>query len=56
MSIKGIIFISFAVLGAILNFTAKTVSQKTRFSELSVKVCSFAIVLVSVILLFIFGK
>ena len=56
MSIKGIIFIIFAALGAILNFTAKTVSEKTTFSELTLKVISLAVVLVSVILLFVFGK
>lgn len=56
MGIKGIVFISFAILGAILNFTAKIISGKTTFSELSLKVASFVIVLVSVALLFIFGK
>ena len=56
MSIKGIIFITFAVLGAILNFTAKPISEKVKFSELAIKVVSFIVVLISVTLLFIFGK
>ena len=56
MGIKGIIFISFAILGAILNFTAGAVAKKARFSELSLKVASLIIVLISVTLLFIFGK
>ena len=56
MSIKGIVFITLAVLGAILNFTAGAVAKKTRFSELSLKVASLIIVLISVTLLFIFGK
>ena len=56
MSIKGIIFITFAVLGAILNFSAKVISEKTGFSELTLKVISLIVVLISVILLFIFGK
>lgn len=56
MSIKGIIFITFAVLGAILNFSAKVISEKTKFSELTVKVISFVIVLIAITLLFIFGK
>ncbi len=56
MSIKGIIFITLAVLGAILNYSAKWVSEKVNFSELTLKVISFSIVLVSVVLLFIFGK
>ncbi len=56
MSIKGIIFITFAVLGAILNFSANWVSDKTKFSELTLKVISLVIVLLSITLLFIFGK
>ena len=56
MGIKGIVFITLAVLGAILNFTAGIVAKKTRFSELSLKVASLIIVLISVTLLFIFGK
>ena len=56
MSIKGIIFITFAVLGAILNFSAKRVSEKTKLEELTLKVISLVIVLISVILLFVFGK
>ena len=56
MSIKGIIFITFAVLGAVLNFSAKTVSEKTTLSELTLKVVSLVVVLVAVTLLFIFGK
>ncbi len=56
MSIKGIIFITFAILGAILNYTAKGVAEKTKVSELTLKVISMVIVLISVILLFVFGK
>ena len=56
MSTKGIIFISLAVLGAILNFSAKLLSEKTKFSELTIKVFSLIVVLISITLLFIFGK
>lgn len=56
MGAKGIIFITFALLGAILNFSAKAVSEKTKFPELTVKVISLVIVLISITLLFIFGK
>lgn len=56
MGTKGIIFITFALLGAILNFSAKAVSEKAKFSELTLKVISLVIVLVSIALLFIFGK
>lgn len=56
MSIKGIIFITFAVLGAILNFSANWVSARVKLSELILKVISLVIVLVSIMLLFIFGK
>ena len=56
MSTRGIIFITLAILGAILNFSARVISSKTKFSELTIKVISFIIVLVAVILLFVFGK
>ncbi len=56
MRIRGIIFITLAVLGAILNFSAKLLSEKTKFSELTIKAFSFIVVLISITLLFIFGK
>lgn len=56
MSIKGIIFIALAVTGAMLNFSSKRISEKFSVSELKVKITALIIVVLSVILLFVFGK
>jgi len=56
VSIRGIVFLSLAILGAILNFTARFTSGKTGISELKIKVSALIIVVLSVVLLFVFGK
>ena len=56
MTVKGIIFITFAIIGAALNYTARPLSKKSGISELKIKVISLAVVLISVVLLFVFGK
>ena len=56
MSIRGIIFLVFAVLGAILNYAARPVGNKLNLSVLRLKVIGLIIVVISVSLLFIFGK
>ena len=56
MSIKGIIFLAFAILGAILNYTARPVGNKFNIPELRLKVIALVIVVISISLLFIFGK
>lgn len=56
MSIRGIILIIVAILGAVLNFASRYISEKTSASELKIKVCALIIVLISMTLLFIFGK
>ena len=56
MGIKGIIFITVALLGLILNFSSRFVSGKTNISELKIKLTALAVVFISVLLLFIFGK
>jgi len=56
MSIKGIIFLAFAVLGAILNYAARPIGEKLNISELRLKVVALIIVVISISLLFIFGK
>ena len=56
MGIKGIIFISLAILGAVINYTSRPLSEKLNFSQLKIKITAAVIVLLSVTLLFIFGK
>ncbi len=56
MGIKGIIFIALALAGAVLNFTSKSISEKIGASELKIKIAALIIVVLSVILLFVFGK
>ncbi len=56
MSIKGIIFLIVALGGLILNFSSSKVSEKTNISELRIKLTALAVVFISAILLFIFGK
>ena len=56
MSIKGIIFLTIAILGAILNYTARPLGKKLNFSELKLKVIALIIVVISISLIFIFGK
>ena len=56
MSTRGIILIVLAALGAALNFSAKALSEKTKFSELTLKITALFIVLISVSVLMIFGK
>lgn len=56
MSIRGIIFLALAVLGAVLNYAARPLGEKLNFSALKLKVIGLIIVLISVSLLFIFGK
>ena len=56
ISPRGIILIVIAAIGVVLNFSAKALSEKTKFSELTLKIAALVIVLVSVSLLMIFGK
>lgn len=56
ISIRGIILIAIAAVAAIINFTAHSISEKTKFSELTIKVTALVVVLISVSLLMIFGK
>ena len=56
MGIKGIIFITIALLGVILNFSSRLISGKTKISEIKIKLTALAIVFIAVSLLFIFGK
>lgn len=56
MGIKGIIFIALAVIGAVLNFSSKRIFEKFSVSELKIKITALVIVIVSIALLFIFGK
>lgn len=56
MSIRGIIFLTIAVLGAILNYAARPLGEKFEVSPLKLKVAGLIIVLISVSLIFIFGK
>lgn len=56
MGIKGTVFIVLAIIGAAINFAARPISERTNISELTVKLSALGLVLVSVILLFIFGK
>lgn len=56
VSIRGIIFLVFAVLGAILNYTARPVGNKLNIPALRLKVIALVIVVISISLLFIFGK
>jgi len=56
MSAKGIIFLVFAVLGAILNYAARPLSEKINIPALRLKVIGLIVVLISISLLFIFGK
>ena len=56
MGIKGIIFIALAVIGAAVNFSSKVICEKIDVSELKIKIIALVIVIVSIALLFIFGK
>ena len=56
MSIMGIIFLVIAVLGAILNYAALPIGKKLNLSPLRLKVIALVIVVISISLLFIFGK
>ena len=56
MSVKGIIFLVFAVLGAIINYAARPLGEKLNVSALRLKVIALVIVVISISLLFIFGK
>jgi len=56
VSIRGIIFLAFAVLGGILNFTARLIGEKLGVSALKLKFIGLIIVVLSISLLFIFGK
>ena len=56
MSLKGIIFLAFAVIGAVLNYAARPLGEKFKVSPLKLKVAGLIIVLISVSLIFIFGK
>lgn len=56
MGIKGMVFVLMAVIGAVLNFAARPISKRINISELTIKLSALGLVLVSVILLFVFGK
>ena len=56
MSAKGIVFLAFALIGAILNYGARPLGEKMKVSPLKLKVAGLIIVLISVSLIFIFGK
>ena len=56
MSIRGIIFLVFAILGAILNYTARPIGNRLNIPELRLKIIALVIVVISISLLFIFGK
>ena len=56
MGIKGIVFILTALVGVILNYTARPLSKKINIEEIKIKIAALIIVFVAVILLFVFGK
>ena len=56
MSIAGIIFLTFAVLGAVLNYAARPIGEKLNIPALRLMVIGLVIVIISVSLIFIFGK
>ena len=56
MGIKGIIFITAALIGAVMNFSSRRMAKRLNISELGIKAAALVIVAVSVILLFVFGK
>ena len=56
ISIRGIILISIAAIAAIVNFTARPISEKIKLSELAIKSGALVVVLICVTLLMIFGK
>ena len=56
MTVKGIIFLAFAVIGAVLNYGARPLGENFKVSPLKLKVAGLIIVLISVSLIFIFGK
>lgn len=56
MGIKGTVFIVIAILGAILNFSSRRISDKTGFSELKIKLAALVTVIIFISLLMIFGK
>ena len=56
MSIKGIIFIAVALFGVILNYGARPIGEKLNISVLRLKVIALIVVVISISLLFIFGK
>ena len=56
VTVKGIIFLAFAVIGAVLNYAARPLGEKFKVSPLKLKVAGLVIVLISVSLIFIFGK
>ena len=56
MGIKGIIFITAALIGAVMNFSSRRMAKRLGISELGIKAAALVIVAVSVILLFVFGK
>lgn len=56
MGIKGIIFTALAIAGAAANFTSRRICEKTKISELKIKIAALVIVVAAITLLFIFGK
>ena len=56
ISIRGIILIAIAAVAAIVNFTARPISEKFKLPELTIKVVALVVVIISVTLLMIFGK
>ena len=56
ISIRGIILILIATVAAIVNFTARPISEKVKLSELAIKGGALVVVLICVTLLMIFGK
>lgn len=56
MGIKGIIFIGIALLGVIVNFSSRRISEKYGISELKVKLSALVTVFIAITLLMIFGK
>ncbi len=56
MGIKGIIFMGIALLGVIVNFSSRSISEKRGISELKIKIAALICVFVAITLLMIFGK
>ena len=56
ISARGIILITIAAVAALINFTARPISEKIKLSELAIKAIALVVVILCVTLLMIFGK